>query len=256
MKLLTKNINSEYIESIKEKYPFSLHGEKIQDGDFIVKSSYAGEIRMGPPYFYVKVEKNNSVIWKSDSIHGGELFFKNILSERFKKLILVKWFSTMDPSQQTIVMIDLENGIEKEIVERQRYYWAGHFHSFDGIFYSDSNKDDIRCRDLENNSDFLLFERIKEKISNPISWSISDIDNTIIVFTNDTYDNVFLFDIRKKEIIDSLKMPMELSQNGKIYSFLDKDNGKLLIELKDYDLTSENRIINNRKTYNVIDFKN
>jgi len=254
MKLLQQNIDKEYIDNLKRNYPFSFDSGNIQEGIFEVKSKYAGEIRFGPPYFNISVLSRENEIWTGrNSVYGGELFFHNILSERYKKLVLVKWLSKRDPNDQTIVLIDLENGRETEIFERQRYWWAGHFHSFDGIYYKKNNIKDILCRDFESRTDFLLFERINEKISNPINWSISSIENTIIVFSKAIKDNVILYNIRKKEVLETLTMPFELSNNGRIYTYLDKNSKRLLIQLNDYDLSSDNRIINKRDEYEIIE---
>ena len=102
---------------------------------FDVIKKYAGEIRFGPAYCTVKVASKGYEIWNGkDSKYGEESFIYNNLSEKYNRLILIKWYS-QDPHEQQIVSVDLTTGIETPLVEHQRYYYAGHFQTFDGIFY-------------------------------------------------------------------------------------------------------------------------
>lgn len=125
-----------YIDKVKSYYPFSLENMTSMVESISIEVIYAGEIRFGPPYFRIKAIGKDQELWNGkDAIYGGELFNKNILGELHNKLVLVKWTSS-HPNDQIVVAIDLLTGKETELTQKKRYFYAGHFYSFNGIFYS------------------------------------------------------------------------------------------------------------------------
>lgn len=245
--------NNEYIKLILEKYPFELGSGKISDGRFELKCDYAGEIRFGPPYYKVNIFENEIKIWEN-YIYGGELFCQDILSAKFNKLILVKWHS-LSPNDETIVEIDLISKKEKEITKKSRYHFAGHFNSFDGIFYSEFGINNIICKDLVTDESFLINELITKYINNVINWGISSIDNTILVLSQNLNKfTITVFNVKLKRIEDEGQFEFNVSDNVSFNFFLDKDNKKSLLEISDYDLLEDRTIINDRKYYKLIKF--
>lgn len=245
--------DQEYITSILKKYPFTIADSKIEDGRYSIDCDYLGEIRFGPPYFSVSVFNGTKKIWES-STYGGELFCNNIISARCNKLVLVKWFSSSDPDKQVVTEIDLKTGKEKYLTEEGRYTYAGHFDSFDGIFYSKSGVNDTICLDRETQETFLLNETLGKDIDNVFSWGLSPVENTIIVISNSEKENVILYDLKYKKILEAISMPYKLSENGDARCFLDKEKRSVLIELSDYDLLEDRTIVNERKEYRIVEF--
>lgn len=244
--------NKDYINSILSHYPFFLD-DNIKDDDVSIRCNYAGEIRMGPPYYEVEVFNNGQNIFKG-SIYGGEIFCENILSKKHNRLILVKWFSAIDPFEQVVVSIDLTSGKEDFLTTKGRYFTAGHFDSFDGIFYSKSGSKDTHCENFETNEKFLLNETLEKDIKDVFSWGLSPVKDTIIVITTDKKENVILYNLKNKKIEKACTINFELSENGKIRCFLDKKNGQVLLEFSDYDVTADRMIINDRKRYQILEF--
>ena len=153
-----------------------------------------------------------------------------------------------------VVEVDLATGRERTLVEHQRYWEAGHFNSFDAIFYRKSEIKDYLCKDLEAKTDFLLYERIKEKIKAAFQWGVTSITNTIIVFTREDKNNVVLYNIRKKEVVDYNTIDFHPSERGSLRSYLDKSTGQLIVHCSDFNLDSGNRIINSTCKYYKIRF--
>jgi len=244
--------NKEYIRSILNLYPFYLDSN-IKDGNICVQSNYAGEVRMGPPFYQVTVLNNQTEIFK-DAIYGGEIFCHNILSEKHNRLILVKWFSEVNPYEQVIVSIDLISGKEVFLTGKDRYFNAGHFDSFDGIFYSKSGITDTFCKNLETHETFMLEETLNKHINHFFSWGLSPLKDTIIVVTKEKKNNLIIYNLKNKKIESACTMDFDLSENGKISCFLDKENNAVLIEFSDYDLKANRRIINERKQYKILEF--
>jgi hypothetical protein len=245
--------DQQYTDSVLEKYPFTIEHGKIEDGRYSVKCGYLGEVRFGPPYFAVNVFKDNEKIW-GDSTYGGELFCENIISEKYNKLILVKWFSLSDPNDQIVTEIDLETAKEKQITEKGRYFYAGHFNSFDGIFYHKRGVQDTICIDFESQETFLLQETLKHDIEHVLSWGLSPIENTIIVISNTKKENIILYDLKNKKILKRITVHYKLSENGKIRCYLDKKNESVLIQFSDYDVLVDGKISNERKEYKLLEF--
>jgi hypothetical protein len=228
-----------YFKSVKEHYPFDLADFIFEEEQYVIKVFCVGEIRFGPSYYSVQVNDYfDNVIWKGNGIYGGELFNRNIYSQPYDKLILVKWNSITDPGKQQVVEIDLMKGIERVITEENRYYLAGHFYSFDGVFYSSLADKDLICRNFETQTTFLLFETIQKIIPNAISWSISPVTNCIIVVTTDENANLYLFDIIHLKIVESNFLGIVISNKNELDLFLDKKRMALLIHYQYYSDTT------------------
>ncbi|MCJ8153953.1 hypothetical protein MKJ01_09310 [Chryseobacterium sp. SSA4.19] len=242
----------EYIRSILNLYPFYLDSN-IKDGCISVQSAYAGEVRMGPPFYLVAVLNNQKEIFK-DAIYGGEIFCHNILSKKYNRLILVKWFSEVNPYEQVISSIDLISGKEFFLTGKDRYFNAGHFDSFDGIFYSKPGTTDTFCKNLETNETFMLEETLNKDINHFFSWGLSPLKDTITVITKEKKNNVIIYNLKNKKIESACTMDFDISENGKISCFLDKENDMVLIELSDYRLKANRRIVNERKDYKILKF--
>lgn len=219
-----------YADSVIEKYPFIIDSGKISDKEYSLQCSYEGEIRMGPPYYSVEALRNGNKIWNGRT-YGGEIFNKNIISAKHRKLILVKWYS-LDPNNEAVVEINLETGREKVLTDEARYHYAGHFDSFDGIFYAATGKDLI-CENFETKEKFFLNETLNRSIDNIISWGISPVRNTIVVVTGDETHNVILFNLKNKLIVSTATIENNLSSDGRINCFLDKENEKIIFEFHD-----------------------
>lgn len=217
-----------------------------------VQTARAGEIRYGPEYKFIKVYSKGVEIWDGGkNIYGAESFQHNVLGEAYDKLILIKWFSVSNPYEQAVVEINLATGKETKLDMNQRFWEAGHFNSFDGMFYRKSDIKDYLCKDFEAKSDFLLFERISEKIKNTFSWTVTSVKDCILVFTRQTTDNIFLFNIRKKEIVDFQTIDFEASERSivSISAYLDKKDSELTIRCHDHEWGSDNEITNSSTKY-------
>lgn len=243
--------DKEYINSILNLYPFFLN-DHVKDGNILLKCTYAGEIRMGPPYYQVEVFNSGQQIFR-DAIYGGEIFCENILSEKHNRLILVKWFSQKDPYDQVVVSINLSDGKEVFLTDKYRYFTAGHFDSFDGFFCSKFGIKDIFCENFETREKFMLTETLNKHIKAFHSWGLSPIKNTITVLTKEKKDNVIIYNLKDKKIENACTMHFDLSENGSIRCFLDKKNETVLFEFDDYDLLNERRIVNQRKYYKILE---
>lgn len=225
--------------------PFSVYKTSLYE----VKTSRAGEIRFGPEYKFIEVYSKGVLIWDGGkNIYGEESFAHNVIGEKFDKLILIKWFSQTDPREQAVVEINLATGRETKLDMNQRYWEAGHFNSFDGAFYRKSDIKDYLCKDFEAKTDFLLFERINEKIQDAFAWTVTSIKDCIMVYAKNPADNAILYNIRKKEIVDWATLDIDPSVKG-FSSFLDKVNDQLMIRCHYYDLDKDNRVINSKNDY-------
>lgn len=243
-----------FIERVKSGYPFWISDSPIVDGKFHVISNYAGEVPHGPPYYNIGVLCNGLKVWDGgNAIYGGEIFNHNILSAKHDKLVLVKWHSPNNPNEEIVVVVDLNTGTENHITGLDRYYYAGHFYSFDAVFYAMRGAD-LQCKDLVLNQNFQLFETMRPKIPDVIAWSICTHEDSILAFSKKSSDNVALFNLRSQQILEVATLPMSLSANEKIYSYLDKSSNSVIVHLHDYDLNENQNIINKRDSYFSIEY--
>lgn len=257
MKIECNLKNEEFEELAKRNSLINIdtYSSVLKTDFYDIDLRFAGEIRYGPAYYHLKIYSREYEIWDGGrNIYSSESFKYNAVGDKYDKLILLKWFSTNNPYEQTVVEINLNTGMETALDMRQRYWASGHFYSFDGAFYKKNDIEDFLCKDFEYNIDFLLFERIRARIKSAFQWSISPVDDCIVVYSKEKQDNVVLFNIRKKEIIDYQTYDFELSERGCINSSLDKNSNVLIINTHDYELSEDNHIRNSRNKYYRIIF--
>jgi len=246
--MLIKDItNPDYIRSIIRQSPYSLDNNTVSDGAYTVTGSYMGEIPFGPAYIGVGVSQNGREIW-SGTTYGGDSS-GNLLSEKYNKLILVKWFSLKKPDEQAVVAVDLTTGKEKHLTGKGRYYQAGHFYSFNMAYYSKFGIDDTICHDLETGETFLLSKLLKNDIRDIYNWGISPVPDTIIVMDKGATNNLHLYNIRSKKIVESISVDFKPLKKMFVRFFLDKENGSSLIQFRDHDHPDMNI------QYKLIDFQ-
>lgn len=199
-----------------------------------VRTTDAGEVRFGPEYKFVKVYSKGVEIWDGGkNIYGAESFQHNVIGEKYNKLILIRWFFESDPCEQTVVEIDLATGTETRLDMNQRYWEAGHFNSFDGVFYRKSHIKDDLCKDFGTRTEFLLFERIREKIDKAFDWSVTAVKDCILVYAQTMRDNVALYNVRKQEVVEFMTLDIPLTERTAIFSRLDKRNNEVIVRCHD-----------------------
>lgn len=98
---------------------------------------------------------------------------------------------------------------------------------------------DLICENFETKEKFFLNETLNRSIDNIISWGISPVRNTIVVVTGDETHNVILFNLKNKLIVSTATIENNLSSDGRINCFLDKENEKIIFEFHDYEKTEE-----------------
>lgn len=246
------NINGDQFAELRKAF-------SVYKTDFYeLQALWAGEIRFGPEYNFIKVYSKGTEIWDGGkNIYGAESFQHNVIGEAYDKLILIKWFSLSNPREQAVVEINLATGKETKLDMNQRYWEAGHFNSFDGMFYKKGDINDYLCKDFELKSDFLLHERISQKIEGAFSWTVTSVKDCILVYSRQAKDNVVLFNLRKKEVADFQTIDFDISKKGtpRVSSCLDKKRSELLIRFHDHEWGVDNRIANHNEKFFKINFQ-
>lgn len=167
---------------------------------YVVEIVYHSSMFYAPDFYKVSVsDKSGQQIWSGgDTMFLDSLFRTDFVSDKYDRMILTRVNSTESSNHMQVILIDLKTGKEEVLAEEGHYHIAGHFMSFDGIYYGISN--DLKSIDVEMGKEFLLFETLAHTFSEIKSWSTCPIDDCILVITNAKENNVALFDLRKEEI--------------------------------------------------------
>ncbi len=167
---------------------------------YVVEIVYRSSMFYAPDFYKVSVsDKSGQQIWSGcDTMFLDSLFRTDFVSDKYDRMILTRVNSTESSNHMQVILIDLKTGREDVLTEEGHYHIAGHFMSFDGIYYGISN--DLKCIDMEMGKEFLLIETLARSFSDIKSWGTCPIDNCILVITNAKENNVNLFDVRKEEI--------------------------------------------------------
>lgn len=158
----------------------------------------------GPDFFCVSVtDLNGKFIWDSRAdVFLDTVFSSDFISDRFDKMVLIRVNDTSNSASTQAILVDLKNGQAQTLSEEGFCQTAGHFLSFDCVFWSEKNE--IRCRDSETQNEFLLFELLKKQFAEIKTWAPSPVADCILIVTAEKENNLVLFDLRKEEVRDRI----------------------------------------------------
>jgi len=140
-------------------------------------------------------------IWSGgDTMFLDTLFLTDFISDEFERMILTRVNSTESSSHSQIILIDLKTGQEEALTKEGAYYSAGHFISFDGIYYSDSRG--THCIYYGNNTQFLLRDILNKHFAHITTWGTCAVKDCMLVITGETENNLYLFNLVKQKIED------------------------------------------------------
>jgi hypothetical protein len=162
---------------------------------YAVELVYHSSMFYAPDFYGVTVkDKIGRQIWSGgDSMFLDSLFRTDFISDTYDRMVLTRVNSTESAEHMQVILIDLKTGNETVLTEEGHYYIAGHFMSFDAIFYAFKN--DIMCWDIKNDKRWLLFETLHSFYPKVISWSPCPVENCVLVITEQTSNNISLFNL-------------------------------------------------------------
>jgi hypothetical protein len=169
---------------------------------YVAEVVYHSSMFYAPEFYKVTVKHlDGKQIWSGgDAIFLDTLFLTDFISDEYERMILTRVNSTESSSHLQIILIDLKTGKEELLTPEGAFYSAGHFISFDGVYYSDSKA--VHCIDYSNNRSFVLTEVLKKHFQDIKTWGTCPANNCILVISKDRENNVALFDLRKEEVIE------------------------------------------------------
>lgn len=239
---LLTGADTRYIEAVKRNIPFGFNNEPVIDANYQLLFTYKGEIRYGPAYGSITIYKDGALIWqKEGATHSGEQFGYNVLSAAYAKAVIIEWHSFTDPSQQNVEVIDLNSGSCILTLPKRSYSIAGHFYSFNAIFYDAFHTADAHVKHLDTGEEFMLLERIRQVLPNANGWSVCARPDSIIAFAKNTSGiQAHLLNLQTLELMGQANLSLPLSKNASFYSYLDKLSGNIVVEFSDYKVNSAN----------------
>lgn len=162
---------------------------------------YHSSMFYAPEFYKVSVSnKAGEQIWS-----GGEIMFLDSLfrtdfvSDEYDRMILTRVNSTESPNHMQVIIVDLKTGKEEVLTEEGHYFQAGHFMSFDCIYYANSG---VHCIDYANNNKFLLHDILNKHFDTVIKWGACAVKDCILVITGEEKNNIYLFNLIKQEVKD------------------------------------------------------
>jgi hypothetical protein len=165
-----------------------------------VEFAWSSSTFNGPDFFSADVsDLNGKSIWDSRAdVFLDTIFSSDFISDRFDKMVLIRVNNTNRSDSMQVILVDLKNGSSQTLTEEGFYSVAGHFLSFDGVFWSE--KKEVRCFDFETQTEFFLFEILKKEFADIKTWAPAPVAGCILIVTAESENNMVLFDLRKKEI--------------------------------------------------------
>ncbi len=169
---------------------------------YVAEVVYHSSMFYAPDFYKVTVKHiGGKKLWSGgDAVFLDTLFLTDFISDEYERMILTRVNSTKSSSHLQIILIDLKTGKEELLTPEGAFYSAGHFISFDGVYYSDSKA--VHCIDYSNNRSFVLTEVLKKHFQDIKTWGTCPANNCILVISKDRENNVALFDLRKEEVIE------------------------------------------------------
>ena len=170
---------------------------------YVVEMVYHSSMFYAPDFYSISVkDKLGNEIWNGGKAYFlDSLFQTDFVSDEFNRMILTLVNSTESSDHMQIVLIDLKTGKEEVLTDEGCYNSAGHFISFDGIYYADKNG--VHCIDYGNNKQYLLHDVLSKSFTKIITWGSCAIKDCILVITGEEENNVCLFNLHQQELIDS-----------------------------------------------------
>lgn len=168
---------------------------------------YHSSMFYAPEFYKVSVSnKTGGQIWSGgETMFLDSLFRSDFVSDDYDRMILTRVNSTESPNHMQIIMIDLKTGKEHVLTEEGHFFHAGHFISFDGIYYANNG---VHCINYVNNSKFLLHGILNKHFKNITTWGACAVKDCIVVITGDMKNNVYLFDLIKQVVKDSTTLQL------------------------------------------------
>lgn len=173
---------------------------------YVVEIVYHSSMFYTPDFYCVSVkDKLGNEIWNGGKAYFlDSLFQTDFVSDEFNRMLLTRVNSTESPNHMQIVLIDLKTGKEVVLTDEGGYNYAGHFISFDGIYYADKNG--VHCIDYGNNTQYILHDVLSKSFTKIITWGSCAIKDCILVITGEEENNVCLFNLHQQEIVDSITL--------------------------------------------------
>lgn len=146
-----------------------------------------------PDFHTIRVsDKSGKAVWDGGSLlFHSDFFGSTFLSETYDSMVLPLVNDTSDSESMQVILVDLQSGLYKAITGRGFYPYTGHFLSFNGIFYGESNG--IKCLDFEQGTDYYLFEKLNTEATSVISWTPCFVPGCLLVINRSPENNIALF---------------------------------------------------------------
>ncbi len=169
---------------------------------YVVEIVYHSSMFYAPDFYKVSVKrKSGEQVWSGgDAIFLVSLFRSDFLSDAYDLMVLIRVNSTENPDQMQIVLVDLKTGQEEALTHEGNYSLAGHFISFNAIYYADSKG--IHCNDYDNKNQFMLHDVLNRHFSDIQTWGTCAIKDCILVINREQEQNVCLFNLVRQQIED------------------------------------------------------
>lgn len=170
---------------------------------YVVEIVYHSSMFYAPDFFKVTVKASNGKhIWSGgDSMFLDTLFLTDFISDDYDRMILTRVNSTESSGHMDIILIDLKNGEEDILTEEGAYSAAGHFVSFDCIYYADHNG--VHCIDCDTKNSFMLHDILLQHFKEIKTWGACAVKDCILVIAGNEENNVCIFNLMERRVIDS-----------------------------------------------------
>ncbi len=180
---------------------------------YVVEIIFHSAMFYAPEFYKVSVNsKSGEQIWSGgETLFLDSLFRTDFVSDRYDRMVLTRVNSTESANHMQVICVDLKTGKEEVLTEEGHYHLAGHFTSFDGIYYY--SKIGVECIHYGDNSRFILEEILNTHFTEIQTWGTCSIKDCILVITREQGKNIHLFDLIKQQIKDSVTLHWETADS-------------------------------------------
>ncbi|MCQ2335642.1 MAG: hypothetical protein MJ010_00450 [Paludibacteraceae bacterium] len=198
----------------------------VVDEDFELRNIYNKECGYNSLAIGLLVKQQDFPVFLDDHIEFlYESFSNNCISKRYHNFIILK----VDGLKQIPYVIDWITGRKLSVDSSDDYEQSGLFYSFNCAFYKKSNESEWRCYDIYNGERFLLKERIDSTI-NVKEWSICPVPDCILIMTIEPKDNLVLYNVRKREVVQTATFPVKEDKRYSFGMYFDKEKQRVIVK--------------------------
>lgn len=238
--------------STVESFDYSQPEWHIYDGDYEALFKLTGEVRYGPAYGEITLKHKGETIWQAVNC-AADCFGANMLSARYGKAVVAYWPNGIEPTTQSLMVIDLATGAPTFTLPDSYYYSAGHCISFDAVYYTTGSTQGVVCRHLQTGLQFNLMQAIREELYKTKTWGRCNVPDCVMAYAPSANGmDVYVYNPFTRQVYDSAHFEINTPPDATFLTYLDKASGNIVLHISYFDKDENSKILRTNNFYYLL----